>query len=220
MASISIIVTAGGIGKRMNSSLPKQFLLIREKPILMRTIEQFYRFDPKIQIVLTLPDDWRSFWEELMLEHDFHIPHRVVSGGEERYHSIKNALFYCHGDVIAVHDGVRPLVGYGTLKKCFDAVGKHNAVIPVLPIHESIRKKENDGTVAVPRSEYLIVQTPQCFKKSVLLEAYERPYHNKITDDASLVEEAGYSITTVEGNPENIKITSQMDLKYAELFLK
>lgn len=220
MASISIIVTAGGIGKRMNSTLPKQFLLIREKPILMRTIEQFYRYDPNIQIILTLPDEWKTFWEELLLEYDFKIPHRVVSGGEERYHSIKNALSYCNGNVIAVHDGVRPLVDYETLKRCFGAILENDAVIPVIPINESIRKSEGGKTKAVPRSEYMIVQTPQCFQKKVLVEAYELPYHEKITDDASLVEEAGYSIATVEGNPENIKITSQMDLKYAELFMK
>ena len=220
MGSISVIVTAGGIGKRMKSDLPKQFLLISEKPILMRTIEQFYRFDPTIQLILTLPEDWKTYWEDLLLEHDFKIPHRVVSGGDERYHSIENALFYCHGDYIAVHDGVRPLVGYKTLKNCFESVKENDAVIPVHAVTESLRKKENGETVAVSRTDYLLVQTPQCFKKSVLMKAYERPYHNSITDDASLVEEAGFTITTIEGNPENIKITSQMDLKYAEMFLK
>ncbi len=218
MDSISVIITAGGIGKRMNASLPKQFLLIREKPMLMRTIEQFYHFNPKIQIVLTLPEDWKSYWESLQMEYDFTIPHRVVTGGEERYHSIRNALFFCHGDIIAVHDGVRPLVSSGTLERCFEAVVEEEAVIPVLPIKESIRRKEGDHTISVPRSEYLTVQTPQCFKKHVLLKAYEQTYHEGITDDAGLVEEAGFRITTVEGNPENIKITSPVDLRYAELF--
>ena len=217
---ISVIVTAGGIGKRMNASLPKQFLVINEKPILMRTIELFYRYDPKIQIILTLPEDWRDYWEELILEHDFVIPHRVVTGGEERYHSIKNALFYCQGEYVAVHDGVRPLVGFHTLENCFKAVKKHDAVIPVMALNESLRKMEGDHTCAVPRTDYMLVQTPQCFKKKVLLKAYDRPYHAAITDDASLVEEAGYTITTVEGNPENIKITTQADFKYAEMFLK
>ncbi len=220
MGAISVIITAGGIGKRMKSTLPKQFLLIRERPILMYTIEQFYQFDPKIQLILTLPEDWIGYWEELQLEHDFHIPHRVVSGGKERYHSIKNALFYCTGKVIAVHDGVRPLVNHTTLKKCFESAQENNAVIPVIPISESIRKKDGNTTKAVPRSDFMLVQTPQCFKKKVLLEAYERPYHENITDDAGLVEEAGYKVTTIQGNPENIKITSQMDLKYAELFLQ
>ena len=221
MGTLSVIITAGGIGKRMNSSLPKQFIRIFDKPILMYTIEKFYHFDPKSQILITLPEDWKTYWEELVIEQDFKIPHRVVTGGDERYHSIKNALQYCYGDYVAVHDGVRPLVTDETLQKCIVKLRKQDAVIPVIPVVESIRKKDTEkGTVAVNRSKFLIVQTPQCFKRDVLEKSYERAYHKKITDDAGLVEEAGYKISTVEGNPENIKITTQADLKYAELFLK
>jgi 2-C-methyl-D-erythritol 4-phosphate cytidylyltransferase len=221
MGTLSVIITAGGIGKRMNSSLPKQFIRIFDKPILMYTIEKFYHFDPKSQILITLPEDWKTYWEELVIEQDFKIPHRVVTGGDERYHSIKNALQYCYGDYVAVHDGVRPLVTDETLQKCIAKLRKQDAVIPVIPVVESIRKKDTKkGTVAVNRSKYLIVQTPQCFKRDVLEKAYELAYHKKITDDAGLVEEAGFKISTVEGNPENIKITTLADLKYAELFLK
>lgn len=221
MGTLSVIITAGGIGKRMNSSLPKQFIQIADKPILMYTIEKFYHFDPKCQILITLPEDWKPYWEELVVEQDFKIPHRVVTGGDERYHSIKNALQFCYGDYIAVHDGVRPLVDSETIQKCIAKLRKSNAVIPVGLIAESLRRKGGDGkTIAVDRDEFLIVQTPQCFKRETLEKAYSLEYHVGITDDAGLAEEAGFIISTVQGNPENIKITTQADLKYAELFLK
>ena len=220
MSKFSIIITAGGIGKRMGASLPKQFIQIKEKPILMYTIEQFYHYDPKSQLVLTLPEEWRSYWEELIEENDFRIPHRVVSGGAERYDSIKNALKYCHGEFIAVHDGVRPLVTVETIKSCFNSVLKKDAVIPIMPVKESLRIKIKDGTEAVDRSLFYNVQTPQCFKKEVLFKAYEQPFDQSITDDACLVELSGVKIHTVAGNDENIKITNLTDLALAEHLLK
>ena len=219
MRKFSVIITAGGIGKRMDSALPKQFMPIHDKPILMHTIEKFYHFDPTIQIIITLPVEWKDYWEKLVLETNFKIPHRVINGGKERYHSIKNALKYCFGDYISIHDGVRPLVSHSTLKNCARIILHHDAIIPIIPLIDSLRKKEGKNSTAVNRSEYMLVQTPQCFKAEVIKKAYNQPYHTKITDDASLVEQAGYKITTVEGNPENIKITNQSDLKYASLFL-
>ncbi len=219
MHKFTVIITAGGIGKRMESSLPKQFIPIKDKPILMHTIEKFYHCDPKIQIIITLPIEWKDYWEKLVLETNFKIPHRVINGGKERYHSIKNALKYCLGDFISIHDGVRPLVSHSTLKNCASQIRHHDAIIPVIPLIDSLRKKKENSTKAVDRSDFLLVQTPQCFKAEVIKKAYNQPYHTKITDDASLVEEAGFNITTVEGNPENIKITNQSDLKYASLFL-
>ncbi len=220
MGVFTVIITAGGIGKRMNSDLPKQFIEINEKPILMHTMGQVYQYDPKFQIILTLPEAWKSYWEELLILHDFKIPHRIVDGGKERYHSIKNALEHSYGDYIIVHDGVRPLVGYKTLKRCIDGVKKYGAVIPVIDLKESLRQTQDHGTVAVNRSLYKVVQTPQCFKKDIIEKAYALPFHDGITDDASLVEEAGFKVKTVEGNEENIKITSKVDLRFAELFLK
>lgn len=220
MSKFSVIITAGGMGKRMGASLPKQFIQIKEKPILMYTIEQFYHYAPKAQIILTLPEEWRSYWEELIEENDFRIPHRVVSGGKERYDSIKNALEFCHGDYIAVHDGVRPLVTIETIEKCFNAVIKKEAVIPIVPVKESLRITDGNGTKAVNRSEYHHVQTPQCFKRSILLKAYDQPFNDSITDDACLVEMSGVQIHTVLGNDENIKITNQTDLALAEHLLK
>ena len=220
MNNRSVIITAGGIGRRMRSSLPKQFILVNEKPILMYTIKVFYDFDPTIEILLTLPEDWRNYWEELLIEHDFKIPHRIISGGKERYNSIKNALAKCTGEIIAVHDGVRPLVEQDTIRHCFAEAEKNGAAIPVVPIVESMRKKTDSGTEIVDRTEFLIVQTPQCFQREILLGAYENPYHPGITDDASLVEEAGHTIEMIIGNDSNIKITTQSDLKYAGMFLK
>ncbi|MBL4861707.1 MAG: 2-C-methyl-D-erythritol 4-phosphate cytidylyltransferase [Crocinitomicaceae bacterium] len=220
MSTLSVIITAGGNGKRMGSTLPKQFMLINERPILMYTIEQFYHFDPKAQIILTLPEEWKIHWEKLIQEHDFRIPHRIVSGGERRYDSIKNALGHCYGDYIMVHDGVRPLVNHETLKACIIEVKFKDAVIPIIPINESIRRMEDRTTKAVNREDYVIVQTPQCFKRDVLLNAYDQPYHDGITDDATLVEESGVPIHCVQGNPENIKITTRADLSYAEQLLK
>ena len=219
MSKYSVIITAGGIGKRMKSSLPKQFIVINEKPLLMYTIEKFYHFDPKIQIIITLPDEWKEYWEALIVENNFNIPHRVVSGGEERYHSIKNALSYCYSDSVWIHDGVRPLVSEKTLKSCAKAIGRYDAVIPVIAVSDSIRRVQGSKSNAVPRSEYVLVQTPQCFKRDVILKAYNEPFSAKITDDASLVEGSGVKIHNVQGNVENIKITNQFDIKFAELYL-
>ncbi len=220
MSKTSVIITAGGLGKRMQSVLPKQFIQVNDKPILMYTIERFYHFDPKSQLIVVLPDEWLDYWENLLVEYDFKIPHRIVEGGQERYHSIKNALQHCTGDIIAVHDGVRPLVSEDTIKGCLKSARENSTAVPVLPITESIRKKDGETTVAVSRKNYMIVQTPQCFRQEVIRKAYEQPFNELITDDASLVESMGVEITTVSGNEENIKITSQSDLKYAELLLK
>ena len=216
----SVIITAGGIGKRMKSALPKQFLPIHDKPLLMYTVEKFYHFDPNIQIIITLPEVWREYWEALIAENEFKIPHRVVSGGEERYHSIKNALEYCLGNIIAIHDGVRPLVSVETLETCFKSAELNDAVIPVMELKSSLRSLTNEESIAVDRTSFVEVQTPQCFKKEVIFNSYKGAYHSKITDDASLAEEAGYKITCVSGNDENIKVTSQTDLLLAELLLK
>lgn len=220
MIEFSVIITAGGIGKRMGGPIPKQFLEVAGKPILMHTLEKFHTFDQEAQLILTLPSDWRSYWEELLIKHTCKIAHTIVDGGSERYHSIKNALELCTGKYVAVHDGVRPMVSKETLHACYEGIRKHDGVIPVVPVKESIRRISASNSRAEDRSQYRLVHTPQCFKKEVLLKAYSLPYHDRITDDASLVEEAGFEIHLVAGNEENIKITSAVDLKIAELFLR
>ncbi len=186
----------------------------------MHTIERFYHFNPKSQLIITLPEEWKSYWEGIISESDFRIPHRVVSGGAERYHSIQNALEYCIGDYVVVHDGVRPLVSTETLERCYKEVKQSDAVIPIVPISESLRILEDNSTKAVDREKYVLVQTPQCFKKEVLQKAYDQEFSHDITDDATLVEKLGVTITTVSGNEENIKITNQADLAYSEHLLK
>lgn len=219
MNTYSVIITAGGIGKRMGGDLPKQFIVIAGKPILIHTLERIYSFDPNVQLILTLPEDWKSFWKELITEFKCTVPHIVVEGGWERYHSVKNAISLCSGDFIAVHDGVRPLLSKETFSRLKEEVLQKKAVVPVMPVKETIRKVEGSHSQTEDRSKYKLVQTPQIFAKNVIREAYDRPFHSGITDDASLVEECGVQVYLVDGNEENIKITTPTDLKIASIFL-
>jgi 2-C-methyl-D-erythritol 4-phosphate cytidylyltransferase len=219
MGKLSIIITAGGIGRRMGGELPKQFLCINDKPILMHTLELFYRFDAAAQFIITLPSEWREYWNTCLEAHQCEIQHTVVEGGVERYHSIKNALGICTGEIVAVHDGVRPLVARETFTRCIEAVEQYGQVIPAVSVKESLRKVTTDRSIAVDRADFLHVQTPQVFKRAVLNHAYQTPFHSGITDDASLVEATGYPIFLVEGNDENIKITSPNDLRIATFLL-
>jgi 2-C-methyl-D-erythritol 4-phosphate cytidylyltransferase len=208
----SIIITAGGVGKRMGSTIPKQFLEIDGKPILMRTIECFFNYDTNCELIVTLPEDHIDGWKDLCIKHQFSIEHSVVIGGKERFDSIKNALDFCTGAYIAVHDGVRPYVSTRVIETCFEVVKDKLAVVPAIAIHESIRELTSHGSRAVNRENYKIVQTPQVFESSVLRKAYAQEYKSFFTDDASVVEAAGIEISIVEGNVENIKITLATDL--------
>lgn len=216
----TFIITAGGIGKRMGNELPKQFLLLKGKPILLHTLERFYEADTTAQLFITLPEDWLIYWNDLILQYNCIIPHKVITGGIERYDSIKNALKEAKGTIIAVHDGVRPLVSVDTIHNCIKSAQEKGSGIPYLPVKESIRKVSSGDSTALLRSEYVLVQTPQCFSSEVIQKAYEQPFHTGITDDAALVEEAGFAIHLVKGNEENIKITTPVDLIIAESLFK
>lgn len=215
----TVIITAGGLGKRMEGKLPKQFLCVGGKPILMRTIQQFYNYNSSIQIILTLPKEWISYWEEIQMEYQFSIVHQIVEGGVERFHSIQNALIEATGEIIGVHDGVRPFVSIATIQSCFKEAQLKGAAIPFLAVTESLRELGLGTSKAVNRSNFMTVQTPQCFQKELLVKAYKQDYHEGITDDASLVEQLGVQIHLVPGNEENRKITTRNDLKIAELFI-
>lgn len=215
----TVIITAGGIGKRMETNLPKQFLGVGGKPILMHTIQRFFDYNSAIQILVTLPNDWMGFWKELCEKHDFQVNHQLVEGGKERFHSIQNALKSASGSVIGVHDGVRPFVSLETIQSCFMEAKVKGAAIPFLEMKESIREMGLGSSKAVNRAHFITIQTPQCFQAELLAKAYEQEYHDGITDDASLVEQMGQTIQLVSGNEENIKITSPIDLKIAELFV-
>ncbi|MCO6499369.1 MAG: 2-C-methyl-D-erythritol 4-phosphate cytidylyltransferase [Vicingus serpentipes] len=216
------IIVAGGKGERMGANVPKQFLNLKGKPVLMHTIEKFKTAFPDIQIILALPNNQMDYWEVLCKDHSFDVSHKVVTGGEARFYSVKNALTFVQEEgVVAVHDGVRPLVSEATIKKCFEIALEKGNAIPVVDVVDSLRfvSKQDGENKAVPRSCYKIVQTPQCFQSALLLKAYEQEFDSAFTDDASVVERLGTTIHLVEGNRENIKITTAEDLMIAEALL-
>ncbi len=215
----TFIITAGGIGKRMGSDIPKQFISVAGKPILLHTMERFHSFDPTAQMIITLPADWHQFWREILEDLNCTIQHELVEGGKERFHSIQQALTKCVGEVVFIHDGVRPLVSVETLQRCEKSVIEFGTAVPVLPLKESLRKMNAEHSQAVRRDDYFTVQTPQCFRCDMLKEAYSRDYHDSITDDASLLEEAGFPIHLVQGNEENLKVTTALDLKWLHFLM-
>ncbi len=214
----TFVITAGGIGKRMGSAIPKQFLEIQGTPLLMETIALFHQYDPAAQLIITLPNDWWDYWKKLCTKHDFQIEHELIAGGKERFDSIKNALEKAKGQLIGIHDGVRPLVSLSTIDSCMESAKEHGAAIPVLPVKESIRQGDFVTSNAVDRSKIYTVQTPQCFQAKLIKDAYQTEFKSSFTDDASVAEAAGNVVKLVEGNEENIKITSPFDLRIAEVF--
>jgi 2-C-methyl-D-erythritol 4-phosphate cytidylyltransferase len=214
------IIVAGGVGRRMQSSIPKQFLRIGHEIILMRTLRVFYDYDPGIELIVTLPEQEIPTWERLCKDEPFVIEHRVVRGGASRFHSVKNGLEHLQKPgLVAVHDGVRPLVSHETIRRVFEKARVKGNAIPVIEIPESVRFIENDTSRAVARDQYRLVQTPQVFESALLQEAYRQDYSEAFTDDASVVEKTGTPIHIVEGNVENIKITTQKDLELAGILL-
>lgn len=215
------IIVAGGNGSRMGTELPKQFLLIAGIPVLMHTIRNFYDFDPSLQLVMVLPEAEIINWTKLCDQYKFSIPHQVIAGGDSRFQSVKNGLsLVSKCNLIAIHDGVRPLVSHETVARCFDCADHNGAAIPVLPVNESLREGTMDESVPVDRSRFYLVQTPQIFKASIIQDSYNQSYIPEFTDDASVVEHSGTAVQMVLGNRENIKITFPEDIEIAELFLK
>lgn len=216
-----VIIVAGGSGKRMNSAIPKQFLLLNNLPVLMHTIHIFHVFDKTIEIIVVLPEEQINNWKSLCKEHQFTIDHKLVPGGKTRFHSSRNAIEMLTGDcLVAIHDGVRPLVSLNTIDRCFKAAEKNGAAIPVINLVDSIRRVNNSDNFPANRNEIVLCQTPQVFQSNLLIEAFKQPYSSKFTDDALVVEKLGHEISLVEGNRENIKITNQVDLAVAERLLK
>ena len=213
------ILVAGGQGLRMGGDIPKQFLPIGGKPVLMRTIEVFRQAYVDIHIILVLPASQQEYWQQLCKEYAFSVPVRIANGGETRFHSVSNGLKLIPDEaegVVGVHDGVRPFVSVETIRRCYDAAVEWGAVVPVVPVVETVRQLCADGTsVTVPRDAYKLVQTPQTFRISLLKEAYRQAYVPAFTDDASVVEALGKPVQLVEGNRENIKITTPADIRFA-----
>lgn len=215
------LIVAGGTGSRMNSSIAKQFIELSGKPILMRTIETFFKFDPNFAIILVLPKEQLYFWQILCEKHHFSIPHQVITGGDTRFHSVKNGLASITSEgIVAIHDGVRPLVGHSTISRCLDTAGKWGNAVPCLPVYESVRQVNDNESTPIDRSLLRVIQTPQVFSCTLIKAAFEQPYDDAFTDDASVLEKTGEKIQLVEGNRENIKITDPLDLLMAEAFLR
>jgi len=214
-----VIIVAGGKGLRMGGDIPKQFLLLEDRPVLMHTIRAFYDYDPEIRIVLVLPNEQMVYWENLCANYDFSIPHQIVSGGETRFHSVKNglAVIETNDALIGIHDGVRPLVDKELITRVYEQAELKGAAYPVIPVIDSMRK----GTEPIDRSQYFLVQTPQVFKANMLIEAYKQEYKPEFTDDVSVVETSGICRPVmVEGSRENIKITTPVDLVIAQALIK
>jgi 2-C-methyl-D-erythritol 4-phosphate cytidylyltransferase len=218
-----LIVVAGGKGMRMNQAVPKQFMLMAGRPVLFHTLEAFYKTDPSMTILLVLPEDQKTYWKELCDSFRFSVSHEIVSGGETRFHSVKNGLEKVpEGVLVAVHDGVRPLVSRELIELAYTTADEKKAAYPVIPVTDSIRKY-TDSSVSMPvdRSQYCLVQTPQVFHSDILKEAYEQKYREEFTDDVSVVESTGSCIPVmIEGHKDNIKITSPPDLIFAEALMQ
>jgi 2-C-methyl-D-erythritol 4-phosphate cytidylyltransferase len=215
------IIVAGGSGSRMQHDLPKQFMEVAGKPILMHTIERFHKYNPAVRIVVVLPQEQLNTWRSLCQKHDFRLFHMTVPGGATRFGSVKNGLDAVMGDgLVAVHDGVRPFVAVETIQAAYEAAATYGSAVVAVSPKDSIRELTAEGSRAVPRAKYKLVQTPQVFQASILRQAYQQPEQEQFTDDASVVESIGESITLVEGSYRNIKITTPEDLILAEAFAK
>ena len=214
----SAVIVAGGKGYRAGGELPKQFLPLGGKPMLMHTINAFYLFNKETRIIVVLPKEFVSLWQQLCSEHNFVINHRIVVGGETRFHSVKNGLNEVSTEeIVAIHDGARPFVSPELIKKCYEeAVENQCGVIPVIDEVNSVRKLTDKGSEIIDRSQLKLVQTPQVFPAHLLKSAYELGYDSSYTDDASVAEKYGVNIKLVPGEYTNIKITTSLDIILAE----
>ena len=218
-----IIIVAGGKGLRMGGDLPKQFLPLNGKPVLMHTMERFRQYSDTLRIILVLPHEQQDYWRQLCAKHHFDIEHTVVDGGETRFHSSRNGVDAVPDDntgVVAIHDGVRPFVSLDTIARCFEAARQSGAALPGMPVTDTLRRVGDDGGHNVQRNDYRTVQTPQAFDSQLLKRAFRQPYSDNFTDDASVVEAMGQKVTMVDGNRENIKLTTPFDLLVAETLCK
>jgi len=216
-----VIIVAGGSGKRMGAEVPKQFLEVAGRTLLDHTLAAFHHYNPNINCVLVLPADHVEQWETIVAKNGCALQYQIAVGGEQRFHSVRNGLALLPSTgIVAIHDGVRPTVSQTTIANAFEQAKIHGAAVPVLPIVPSLRQVQNTSSKAVDRTNFVEVQTPQCFQLEVLHKAYQQQYSPLFTDDASAVEASGHAIVLSKGNRENIKVTSPSDLPIVELFLK
>ena len=216
------VLVAGGKGMRMGTSLPKQYLPLAGKPVLMHTLEKFFSADPSLHLILVLPKDDFEYWRSLCDNHNFTLPHELVPGGESRFQSVKNGLMalpFTEG-LVAIHDGVRPFVTELVIQSSFEEAAKSGSAIPVVPLKDSIRKVNAGGeSTFQERKDYRLVQTPQTFQVEQLMQAFAVEELDIFTDDATVYEYQGWAVTLIEGNAENIKLTTPEDLVFAEFLM-
>ncbi|MFC2115608.1 2-C-methyl-D-erythritol 4-phosphate cytidylyltransferase [Bacteroidota bacterium] len=214
----TVIIVAGGQGLRFNQEMPKQFFYIGERPLLVHTIDLFHRYSRDMEIIVGIPENFMLQWESFREQFAFDVPHSISPGGETRFHTVKNALgMVTPGNLVAIHDAVRPLLYRSTIDDCFEAAEKTGAALPCVEINDSVREITRKGSRPLNRDTIRLVQTPQVFQYDILVKGYMQEYSVKFTDDASVVEKAGFPVTLVRGNPENIKITTPEDLNFADV---
>ena len=215
------VIVAGGKGARMNSEVPKQFLLLNNRPVLMHTLEAFRNYDEKLQLILVLPESDIQRWNQLQDQYNFKLNYQIAKGGKSRFQSVKNGLSLIKEDgLVAVHDGVRPMVAPDLIGASYSIAAIHHSAVAAVRLKESIRIIDKDATHAMDRSRYRLIQTPQTFRVSLLKKAYEIEEDDTLTDDASVFEKAGHSISLFEGDYRNIKITTREDMILVEALLK
>lgn len=216
-----VVIVAGGSGKRMGAEIPKQFLELAGRPVLMHTIERFKKFNDAIEIITVLPENQLRFWIDIQKKHAFSVAHTLVKGGSNRFYSVRNGLKFVNSPgLVAIHDGVRPFVSIDTIKRCFEAAEKFGNAIPAISPTESLRIVTEKGSEPVNRFHVKQIQTPQVFNAGLLKEAYLQDYSPEFTDDATVFEKKGEKINLIEGNRENIKITNPEDLLISAALLQ
>jgi 2-C-methyl-D-erythritol 4-phosphate cytidylyltransferase len=215
-----VVIVAGGSGKRMGMDTPKQFLELTGRPVLMHTIERFRQYDESIEIITVLPENQLRFWNDLQKKYSFDIPHTLVKGGSKRYFSVRHGLEFVNSPgLVAIHDGVRPLVRLDTITRCFETAEEYGNAIPVISPADSLRFETGKSNAPIDRMHVKQVQTPQVFDVAKIKKAYLQDFDPSFTDDASVLEKTGEKIQLVEGNRENIKITNPEDLFIAQTLL-
>lgn len=220
VAPKAAVIVAGGSGTRMGLDYPKQFWLLAGEPLLMHTVKRFFNFDRAMLLVLVLPEGQIDTWQQLCKEHNFAISHQIVVGGPTRYESVRNGLAIVPGEcIVGIHDGVRPFVHEAVLKRCYETARQTGSAIPVIEVNETLRQIVGHSSIWADRSKYRLVQTPQVFRADMIKPGYAQPHCETFTDDAAVYESLGHSVTLVEGNRENIKLTNREDLILAGYYM-
>ena len=216
-----VIITAGGMGSRMGTSTPKQFLELNGTPVIMHSILAFLNYSESIKLILVLPENSVSDWKELCIKHQFNVDHEFCPGGKTRFESVKNGLEHVDDEgLVAVHDAVRPLASQSLIKRCFEEASLHGNSVPAIPLKDSVRETSGNDNRSVDRNKFMMIQTPQVFDTLRIKKAYEQAYRTSFTDDATVVESVGVKINLVEGEHSNIKITTKEDLALAETLIR